>query len=142
MRDQRALTALTLINLSILVALTLSGTRTVQANDDDGILRGRGLLITDAQGKVRASITVQPAGPGRKPDGSLVNNGKIVPETVLFRLVRPDGRPSVKIATTEQGSDLDLGGGVDPAYIVINADGGDPSLTLTNKDGKRQVVKP
>ena len=142
MRNQRALTILTLINLAILLSLTLSRTERVQASNDDGMLRGRGLLITDAQGKVRASITVQPAGPGRKPDGSVVNNGKIVPETVLFRLIRPDGRPSVKIATTEQGSGLDLGGGIDPTYIVINADGGDPSLTLTNKDGKQQVVKP
>jgi len=25
---------------------------------------------------------------------------------------------------------------------VLNAEGGDPSLSLTNKDGKQQVVKP
>lgn len=142
MQKQRALTILTLVNLAIFLFFTISRSPAVQASTDDGMLRGRGLLITDAHGKVRASITVQPAGPGRKRDGSTVNNGKIVPETVLFRLVRPDGRPSVKIATTEQGSALDLGGGVDPTYIVINADGGDPSLTLTNKDGKRQIVKP
>jgi len=142
MRNQPTLSILTLINLAILLSLTLSRIERVQASSDDGMLRGRGLLITDAQGKVRASITVLPAGPGRKSDGSLVDGGKIVPETVLFRLIRPDGRPSVKIATTEQGSGLDLGGGIDPTYIVINADGGDPSLTLTNKDGKRQVVKP
>jgi hypothetical protein len=142
MRNQPTLSILTLINLAILLSLTLSRIERVQASSDDGMLRGRGLLITDAQGKVRASITVLPAGPGRKSDGSLVDGGKIVPETVLFRLIRPDGRPSVKIATTEQGSGLDLGGGIDPTYIVINADGGDPSLTLTNNDGKRQVVKP
>ena len=142
MRNQPALAILTLINLAILLCLTLGRTERVRANNDDGMLRGRGLLITDAQGRLRASLEVVPAGPARKADGSLVNNGQIFPDTVRLRLIRPDGRPSVKMATTEQGSGLDLGGGIDPTYIVINADGGDPSLTLTNKDGKRQVVKP
>jgi hypothetical protein len=69
-------------------------------------------------------------------------NGKVYPEAVVFRLIRPDGRPSVKIATTQQGSAIDLGGGIDPTYLVISADGGDTSLTLTNKDGRSQVIKP
>jgi hypothetical protein len=108
-----------LINLAILLSLTLSRTERVQASIDDGMLCGRGLLITDAQGKLRASLEVVPAGPARKPDGSLVNNGQIFPDTVRSRLIRPDGRPSVKIATTKQGSGLDLSGGIDPTYIVL-----------------------
>ena len=72
----------------------------------------------------------------------MVRDGKIYPETVLFRLIRPDGRPSVKIASSEEGSALTLGGGIDPTYIVINAQGGDPSVALTNKDGRRQILKP
>jgi hypothetical protein len=75
-------------------------------------------------------------------DGSVAKDGKIYPETVLFRLIRSDGRPSVKITTSEQGSGLTLGGGIDPTYIVLNAEGGDPSLSLTNKDGKQQLIKP
>lgn len=75
-------------------------------------------------------------------DGSVAKDGKVYPETVLFRLVRPDGRPSVKIAASEQGSALTLGGGIDPTYIVLSADGGTPSLSLTNKDGRLQVIKP
>jgi hypothetical protein len=142
MRSHRTLTILTLMNLALLVTLTLSRDGTVQASNDDGMLHGRGLLITDAQGRLRASLEVVPAGPARKADGSLVNNGEVFPDTVRFRLIRPDGRPSVKIATTEQGSGLDLSGGIDPTYIVLNADRGDPSITLTNKDGKRQTVKP
>ena len=111
-------------------------TRSVEANSVADVIRARKLEIVDAQGKVRASIQIQPEGPARMSDGSVQKDGKIYPETVLFRLIRPDGRPSVKIATSEQGSGLTLGGGVDPTYIVLNADGGDPSLTLTNKDGK------
>jgi hypothetical protein len=61
---------------------------------------------------------------------------------MLFRLIRPDGRPSVKISTSEQGSGLTLGGGIDPTYIVLSADGGNPSLALTNKDGRLQLIKP
>ena len=60
----------------------------------------------------------------------------------MFRLIRPDGRPSVKIATTEEGSGLDLSGGIDPTYVVITAEGGETSLTLTNKDGRRQQIRP
>lgn len=75
-------------------------------------------------------------------DGSVAKDGKIYPETVLFRLIRPDGRPSVKIATSERGSALTLGGGIDPTYVVLDADGGNPSLSLTNKDGRLQVIKP
>lgn len=142
MKNGRTLTFLTLINLGILSVLLLNQTRTVQANDNSSVLRGRGLEIVDARGKVRASIQLVPAGPARKADGSVVNEGKIYPETMLFRLIRPDGRPSVKISTSEQGSGLTLGGGTDPTYVVLSADGGDPSLALTNKDGKLQLIKP
>jgi len=92
---------------------------------------------------VRASISVIPEGPARRADGSRTELGdRVFPEAVVFRLIRPDGRPSVKIATTEQGSGLDLGGGVDPTYRVLSSEGGETSLTLTNKDGRRQVIKP
>jgi hypothetical protein len=87
-------------------------------------------------------IKVIPAGPAVRADGSVVNNGKIIPETVLFRLIRPDGRPSVKIATSEDGSGLTLSGGIDPTYIVLNSNEGAPEITLTNKDGKLQIIKP
>jgi len=107
------------------------------------VVRARALEIVDAQGKVRASISVIPEGPARRADGSLTEWGdRIFPEAVLFRLIRPDGRPSVKIETTEQGSALDLGGGIDPTYIVLSAAGGDPSLALKDKSGRAKVIKP
>ena len=142
MNNRRALTVLTLLNLGILIFLVSNQIRPVQASGPADVLRGRKLEIVDDQGRVRSSIQVVPAGPARKADGSVVNDGKIYPEAVLFRLIRPDGRPSVKIETSQQGSALDLGGGIDPTYIVLSAEGGDPSLALTNKDGRRQLVKP
>jgi hypothetical protein len=139
---ERVSTVLTLVSLGLLVFL-LNQVRPVEAHSDASVLRGRALEIVDAQGKVRASITIVPESQTRRPDGSLTEWGaKIFPEAVLFRLIRPDGRPSVKIQTTEQGSGFTLGGGIDPTYVTLSAEGGDTLLTLTNKDGQRQVVKP
>lgn len=142
MKNQRALTLLTLVNLGVLMYLLFNQIHTVQASGTATVLRGSGLEIVDAQGRVRASIQITPAGPRRYADGSVEKDGKIFPETVLLRLIRADGRPSVKITTSEEGSGMSLGGGIDPTYIVFDANGGDPSLALTNKDGKLQVVKP
>jgi hypothetical protein len=142
MKNQHALTVLTLVNLGFVIFLLLHHVGPVEASSPTSLLRGSGLEIVDAQGNVRASIQIVPAGPARMPDGSVAKDGKKYPETVLFRLIRPDGRPSVKISTSEQGSGLTLGGGIDPTYIVLNADGGAPSLSLTNKDGRQQFIKP
>jgi len=142
MNTQRVSTLLTLINLGILIFL-VTQVRPVEANGSVPVLRGRGLEIVDANGKVRASIQIVPAGPARRADGSLSeSNGKVYPEAVLLRLIRPDGRPSVKIETSQKGSGLDLGGGTDPSYVVIKANDADTSLTLTSKEGRQQVIKP
>jgi hypothetical protein len=142
MKNEHTLTVLTLVNLGFVIFLLLHQIGPVEAGSPASVLRGSGLEIVDAQGKVRASIQIVPAGPARMADGSVAKDGKIYPETVLFRLIRPDGRPSVKISTSEQGSGLTLGGGIDPTYIVLDADGGAPSLSLTNKDGRQQFIKP
>jgi hypothetical protein len=142
MKRQWIPTALSFVNLAILMFLLLSRMWSVEASSPAQVLRGRALEIVDGQGKVRASIQIVPAGPARRADDSIVNDGKTYPETVRFRLIRPDGRPSVKITTSEEGSGLTLGGGIDPTYIVVDATQGESSLALTNKDGHQQVVKP
>jgi hypothetical protein len=142
MKDQRVLSVLTVVNFGIMLFLLLHHSVSAEANGPATVLRGSKLEIVDAQGKVRASIQIQPEGPARMADGSVAKDGKIYPETVLFRLIRPDGRPSVKIATSEQGSGLTLGGGMDPTYIMLDAEGGAPSLSLINKDGRQQLIKP
>ena len=143
MKNTHALTMLTFLNLGILIFIVSHQTASVQASGPEQVIRGRALEIVDQQGKVRASISVIPEGPAHRPDGSPTEHGgKIFPEAVVFRLIRPDGRPSVKIATTEQSSGIDLSGGIDPTYMVLSSDGGETSITLTNKDGHRQVIKP
>jgi len=56
MKDERILTLLTLVNLGVLVFLLFHQTRIVEASGALPVLRGTGLEIVDAQGKVRASI--------------------------------------------------------------------------------------
>ena len=142
MKIQRTLIVLTLVNLGVLAFLLLRQIRPVEASGPPTVIRARSLEIVDGQGKVRASIQVEPAGPARMADGSVAKDGKIYPETVRFRLIRADGRPSVKITTSEEGSGLTLGGGIDPTYIVLSADGGAPSLSLADKDGHQKLVRP
>jgi len=102
------------------------------------VLRGRALEIVDDRGRVRASIKVLPADPAVKmPDGS-----KGYPETVLFRMITSRGRPTVKLAATEDGSVMFLGGESDPTYVQILARGASTSLKLVNKEGREQVIKP
>jgi len=140
---KRALAVLTLVNLGLLAILLNRTSQPVQAAGDAPVLRARALEIVDAQGRLRASLQIIPEGPSRRADGSPIDpNGRVYPEAVVFRLIRPDGRPSVKIATTEQGSGIDLSGGIDPTYLVLSSEGGEASLTLTNKDGKRHQIKP
>jgi len=69
LRLQPVLIALTLLNLGILgVIIAREQAVAAPALTSDGILRGRGLQIVDDQGKVRASITINPA--VKQPDGS------------------------------------------------------------------------
>jgi hypothetical protein len=143
MKNTFAVTVLTILNLALLVTIALDHIGSAEASSPSQVIRARGIEIVDAQAQVRASLSIIPAGPARRADGRPVEaNGKIYPETVLLRLIRPDGRPSVKIGTSEQGSSIYLSGGIDPADIVLNSDGGENSLILTNRDGRNRVVKP
>jgi len=132
MKAARLLTTLTVVNLAILVFLvTRAGA--VEATGAVPVLRGRALEIVDEQGRVRASIKVQPE------DRAAATP---YPDTVILRLIDPNGRPSVKLATSERGAGLGLGGASDPTYVQLLAQGTETLLRLTNQDGRQQVVKP
>lgn len=135
MRHQRLLVALTIVNV---VLLTLSLARPGPTGAASQVLRGRALEIVDAKGRVRASITVLPADPKVKmPDGTVGT-----PETVLLRLISPEGRPNVKISASGRGSGLGLGGEDDPTYVQIIAERENTSLKLTNHDGTEHLLRP
>jgi hypothetical protein len=129
MKAQRLLLiALTLGNV-FLLTVTVFRPSGAEAQGVAPVLRGRALEIVDDRGQVRASITVFHATTG-------------FPETVLLRLMTSDGRPNVKIATTEDGSALVLGGHSDPTFIQALARGAGTSLKLKNKNGRERLIKP
>ena len=144
MKLQRLLIALSIFNLGLLVFLLAQIEvrflgfrfllRSAEVNSAGSVLRGRALEITDEEGRVRASIKLHPA--------SVLPDGTTYPETVLLRLINSQGRPNVKIAATEDGSALALGGEFDPTQVAIAARGTTTSLTLINKDGQQQLIKP
>src|SRR5262249_19004482 len=135
MKLQRFLVALTFANLGLL-AFLLTRVRA----DNPGVLpvlRGSALEIVDERGKVRAELRVFPADSKHK-----LPNGDPYPETVLLRLIDPNGRPSVKIATDVRGGGLYLGGADDPTMVRIGADGAVGERRLVNQDGTERKVRP
>jgi hypothetical protein len=139
MTAQRLVVALTGLNLALVASIFFSRTqRAVAAPGVAPVLRGRALEIVDDRGQVRASISVLPADPAVKmPDGTMG-----YPETVLLRLTTSRGRPNVKLAATEDGAGLVLGGDSDPTYVQIGARGVSTSLKLSNKNGQVRLVEP
>jgi hypothetical protein len=136
MNTSRFVVALTVVNFALLaVTLARAGTATEAVAP---VLRGRALQIVDDQGRVRASISVFPADPAVKmPDGTTG-----YPETVLLRLITTKGGPNVKLSAMENGAGLVLGGESNPTHVQVLAQGPNTSLTLTNKDGQSQLIKP
>ena len=132
---QRLTIILTAVNL-ILLACGLAQLRPVMAQSVAPVLRARELEIVDDHGRVRAEIKVLPAQPTLKmPDGTVG-----YPETVQLRLISSQGSPHVKLATTEDGSTLVLGG--DKGYTQLLSRGPDPFIKIVNKDGREQTIKP
>jgi len=133
MKMQRVLTVLTVVNLGLLILALAQLQRAGAAQDIAPVLRGRALEIVDDQGRVRASIKLEPAGTA---------NGQPYPETMILRLIDPRGRPGVKLGASARGSGLGLAGDSDPTYITLKAEGTGTFLRLTNRDGRQQLIKP
>jgi hypothetical protein len=137
MKTQRVAIGLTVLNLVILMYLLLRASA-APTPEFAPVLRGRALEIVDDQSRVRAMIKVFPASPNAKmPDGTMG-----YPETVLLRLIDSKGAPNVKIAATEDGSAVSLGGETNPTNVQVLARGANTSLKLVNKDGREQLIKP
>ena len=136
MKNQRALIALTIANLALLLFTLMQQIRPAFAEGAAPVLRGSGLEIVDGQGRVRASIKLLPAG---KSEG-----GEDYPETVLLRLITERGRPSVKISASEDTSGLTFVGPTTTkdTYVILQSKGAVSSLKLRSEDGHEQILKP
>jgi hypothetical protein len=136
MKNQRFLVALAALNLGLLTYQVLRP-RIAIAQEAAPVLRGRALEIVDERGKIRAELRVFPADSKHK-----LPNGDPYPETVLLRLIDPNGRPSVKLATDVRGGGLYLGGAEDPTMARLAGDGAEARLELVDKDRKEKVIRP
>lgn len=136
MKSTKFLLALSAANLLLLSGLLAQSFAPARAESQPPVLRGRALEIVDDQGRVRASISVQPA--GRSGDGT------VYAETVLLRLNTERGRPSVKIGASEPASGLSFAGptGTKDTYVILEARDRTTSLRLRDEEGREQVVKP
>ena len=135
MKTQILLLALTAANAALFV-FSLAHPHRTAADEVAPVLRARAFEIVDGNGRLRAEIKVLPADPKVKmPDGTTG-----YPETVQLRLFTSKGGPNVKLATTEDGAGLVLGG--EEGYIQGLSRGGGPFLKLVTKDGRQQTIKP
>jgi hypothetical protein len=130
MRIQRLALVLTIVNL-LLLSVLLAHLNPLSAQEPAPILRGRALQIVDDAGRVRASLSVLPAG-----DQS--------PETVLLRLITERGRPSVKVSASEEASGVSVVGpsGTTNTWITVKADGFNSSVVVKSEDGSEQIIQP
>jgi hypothetical protein len=137
MNTQRLLPILTAVNLALLGYQVVQPLLAVAATVDvPAVLRGHALEIVDARGKVRASIAVM------QEDPKVIWKGKPYPETVLLRLISPEGRPNVKLGASQMGAALLIGGESNPTYVQVLAEGGESTIKLINKDSTERSIKP
>jgi len=137
MNTQRLLIGLTAVNAGLLgYQLSKPHFGVAAPADVPAVIRGRALEIVDDHGRVRASLSVLPEDP------KVIWNGEPYPETVLLRLMSPDGRPNVKLGASKRGAGLVIGGESDPTYVQVLAEGGESRLKLINKDGLERLIKP
>ena len=137
MKTQRFAVALTIINLALTVFL-LAQLRRATAEElgtsqqTVPVLRGRALEIVDTQGRIRASISVEPP---------VTVDSKAYPETVLLRLSDPKNGPVVKLTAAEDGSALGMSDDAEGGIHISARDTGS-FVKVTDKRGREQLLRP
>src|SRR3954466_13116676 len=127
---QRLSVGLTVVNLFLFTSILISLSQPAVATTGAGapVLRGQRLEIVDQRGRVRASIKVEPA-------GIFKPTGRKYPETVMLRLIDPNGRPEVKIGASVDGAGVGLVGDVDATQLILQADSAGSSIRLKHMNG-------
>jgi hypothetical protein len=134
MRIQQLAVVLTVINFVLLMFVLALLIRPTVLPDIAPVLRTHELEIVDDRGKGRAQIIIAPA--------TTMQDGTVYPETVVFRLSDPNGRPAVKLSASVDGAILYLSGdseGTEWNGVQIL---GKDSLLKLEKDGKEQIIQP
>jgi hypothetical protein len=132
MKTQRFAIALTLLNLALLIFL-LAQNLSAETQSVAPVLRGRALEIVDSQGRVRASITVEPP---------VTMDSRTYPETVLLRLTDPKSGPVVKITATEEGAAIGLSDDVEGGVEISSTKHKGNFIKIVSREGREQIIKP
>ncbi len=137
MNVTRILVVLSVLNLGLL-ATQLIQMRPAHAQNQPGMVRATGFELVDSAGRVRVQMKLEPGNPDFEwPDGKVG-----YPETVIFRLITADGKPRVKITTSDEGSGVSLVGVSDGTHTILKSDGSVSSLKLLNEDGAEEIIEP
>ena len=126
MTSHRLVVVLTLVNAALFLGTLAGEPRPAAAASPDTVLRGRALEIVDGEGRVRASISVEP--PTRVA-------GRDYPETVLLRLTDPTSGPVVKLVATRDGSALGLSDG-GAGGVQLSARDSASFVRVTDRSGR------
>ena len=134
-RIQRLTLGLTILNLILLAVPALSHATRAQATQVvSPVLRARALEIVDDQGRVRANILVH---------GPETVRGVTYPETVLFRLIDPEGGPLVKLTAAANGSALGLSDGSGGSGgVQLYARYTSSFVRVVARSGRSQMLRP
>lgn len=132
MTTQRFGFLLTTINLVFLLMLLAQNYATVEAKENLAVLRGSALEIVDSQGRVRASISVEPA---------VTMNGRTYPETVLLRLTDPQNGPIVKLEASAEGSALGLSDDAEGG-VQLFAKSDRNFVRVVDDEGRIELIQP
>ena len=135
MKIQRLAIVLTVINFLLLLLILALFIRPGLSPDVVPVLRTRELQIVDGQGRGRAQIIVAAA--------TTLQDGTLYPETVVFRLSDPNGRPAVKLSASVDGAILDLSGDSERTeWSGVQVFGNGSLLKLVNRDGRERIIQP
>jgi hypothetical protein len=134
-RMHRFTLGLTVLNLVLLAVLVSTKAATAFGSQQElPVLRGRALEIVDNQGRLRANILVH---------GPETVNGVTYPETVLFRLIDPNGGPLVKLTVARNGSALGLSDGLSgDGGVQLYARDTASFVRVVNRSGHIQMLRP
>lgn len=128
MKMQRFATALTLINLVLLLLIARAGNTTTQ--EVTATLRGRELELVDERGQIRSRLNVESSG------------------EVVLRLLDQNGTIRVKLGAGEDGSGLLLADEeTEPGVHIIARRAGTSerptttSITLRGAEGQERVIR-
>jgi hypothetical protein len=133
MKDLPKLLAVMTVANFVLLAYLLAQVQPAGAQSVAPVVRAQALEIVDKQGRLRATLNIQPASK---------HDGQTYPETVLLRLIDPNGKPIVKLGGAVGSAGLGLNDGSDTTYALIEAKDADAYVRLTTTAGGRQLIRP